>query len=525
MKIDNAITTNVDEVVSNDNYKQKTIFNPNQKTEWRIYSEKGCSIVFAVLDGKPYRIKQEDSKIHAFLPTEDNTGLGVIINADFSTDPSRRHLIFDDITDDAIKKICALYHSILKKYIVGNDEESKFIINALMPYFDIRLVDFTNNAYHRRFSLYLKEFSTYLLSIKLPPPWMNTSDYSKINTENVNYDCFSIAGFESFLKYFGCKTDDIGEILNKTKGSNVSIVGNAEIASYCIKQSLMNVDVSCFTQCDLFSSDNKLYSLRYINENSLKIDLHYLRMLYDNGVDERDLKIYFKKYSFDNILNIQFLETETEAKNDKAILKPIKIDENVTVNSSCNNQSIIEAEKKWFKDTGKVQESKSRGNDNKNWFESIEKSCVKSHNSSDNDSNSLHIVKTVETSVTPYKKWRSAEENALNVLNSNGFKLKDVSNNNVGYDLEGLDPNGNDIFIEVKSINYKGQSFRVTNNEFAVAQQKQEFYYILLFLQKEEYVDLIWIKNPIKNLMMNRQCVQWVWVCNEYNYESIRVMV
>ena len=46
---------------------------------------------------------------------------------------------------------------------------------------------------------------------------------------------------------------------------------------------------------------------------------------------------------------------------------------------------------------------------------------------------------------------------------------------------------------------------------------------VLLFLQKQEYVELGWIRNPIKNLTMNRQCVQWIWVCDEYNYEPLRV--
>ena len=38
---------------------------------------------------------------------------------------------------------------------------------------------------------------------------------------------------------------------------------------------------------------------------------------------------------------------------------------------------------------------------------------------------------------------------------------------------------------------------------------------------KEEKVDAL-IKNPIETLNLNRQCVQWVWECSEYSFNSIR---
>ena len=120
------------------------------------------------------------------------------------------------------------------------------------------------------------------------------------------------------------------------------------------------------------------------------------------------------------------------------------------------------------------------------------------------------------------QKWRSAEENALAALNENGFNLNDVSTQNVGYDLYGTDPNGNDIYIEVKSIEYAGQKFRMTNNEFAAAQYYQDKYYIAIVRQAKEALEISLVKNPIRNLNMNRQCVQWVWECTEYEYKPMK---
>ena len=123
------------------------------------------------------------------------------------------------------------------------------------------------------------------------------------------------------------------------------------------------------------------------------------------------------------------------------------------------------------------------------------------------------------------KKWRSVEENTLAVLNLNGFRLTDVSAQNLGYDLEGIDPNGDDIYIEVKSLEWQGQKFRMTNNEFAVAQIKKNKYYLALVIQNKETIEIGLVRNPIDSLKLTRQCVQWVWECSEYEFCPIRFKI
>ena len=142
-------------------------------------------------------------------------------------------------------------------------------------------------------------------------------------------------------------------------------------------------------------------------------------------------------------------------------------------------------------------------NDEEHWFNSIA-----------NTTSKPNILNST-------RKWRSAEENALSVLNSNGFDLQDVSTQNLGYDLEGIDPNKNHIYIEVKSLDYVGQKFKITNNEYAVAQYKQEQYYLALLIQSGEEIQIGFIKNPIESLSLSRQCVQWIWECPTYNFEPL----
>ena len=72
------------------------------------------------------------------------------------------------------------------------------------------------------------------------------------------------------------------------------------------------------------------------------------------------------------------------------------------------------------------------------------------------------------------------------MLNNNGFKLSDVSKQNLGYDLTGIDTKGKEVFIEVKSLDFAGQKFRLTNNEYAVAQYKKENYYVALIISNTD---------------------------------------
>ena len=110
----------------------------------------------------------------------------------------------------------------------------------------------------------------------------------------------------------------------------------------------------------------------------------------------------------------------------------------------------------------------------------------------------------------------------MSVLNANGFRLKDVSKQNLGFDLEGSAPDGKNIYIEVKSIDYVGQKFRMTNNEFAAAQYKPNNYYIALVYQNKDFLEISLIKDPVNRLNMTRQVVQWVWECSDYEYKPMK---
>jgi hypothetical protein len=104
------------------------------------------------------------------------------------------------------------------------------------------------------------------------------------------------------------------------------------------------------------------------------------------------------------------------------------------------------------------------------------------------------------------------------LLTELGWQVSDVSRQNVGYDIEGLSPEGQKYFFEVKSINYPNEPFILTSNEEAVAREKCDAYVIALVHQSKETIEIAFIRDPANHLKLIRQCRQWVWECSEYDF-------
>jgi hypothetical protein len=81
---------------------------------------------------------------------------------------------------------------------------------------------------------------------------------------------------------------------------------------------------------------------------------------------------------------------------------------------------------------------------------------------------------------TSLRRWRSAEQQVLSLLELQGWDAEDVSRQNVGYDIEVRTPEGEQFFVEVKSIRNPSEPFILTSNEEAVARIKGDAYQLAL---------------------------------------------
>lgn len=504
----NKITININEMMvtnvlsspqSESEQRNLKIVSANKSSEWLVYSDKEYGMAFKKEEGTIVRLSHDDAKIYAFLPTEDCSELGVIINADFSTDPSRRYLIYDDVTKKSIENISVLYAKIFLKNLSSDTEEAKSIIKAMLPYFDIRLIHLTNNIFAKSLASALHSaISSSISRTKLSPKWLNYNDYTILGTDAYSKQVagwiYDLPGVTSLLKYFGCKEDDEVAILHKIKSTEISLKGYAQIVSHCIKSVLLNINIENFILEPIFISGSRRVSLYDIDKNHCKIDDCFLELLYECGVSYEEFRIFLKKMSLTTILDNQFKPKE--------------------YGFQCNvdNQNIA------ISDIENVMiENKSKGEHKHN---KVQSSNIRELYYAINSGNAISCN---STPIIDIKKWRTAEGNVLQVLNNNGFSLKDVSKQNLGCDLTGIDPMGNEVFIEVKSLDYAGQKFRLTNNEYALAQYKRDYYYIALVISNIDSLEISLIKNPIETLNLYRQCTQWIWECSDYEYSPIRI--
>lgn len=101
------------------------IISEDRRSDWRIHSFERCDIAFSLLDGKPVPLNQSSALVHAFLPTLEQTGLGVRINADFSPDPSRTRIVFDNFTNECVSSaaeaIAQLFVEAIQKKPIDRD--------------------------------------------------------------------------------------------------------------------------------------------------------------------------------------------------------------------------------------------------------------------------------------------------------------------------------------------------------------------------------------------------------------------
>lgn len=114
-------------------------------------------------------------------------------------------------------------------------------------------------------------------------------------------------------------------------------------------------------------------------------------------------------------------------------------------------------------------------------------------------------------------RWRAAEVAAMEYLNSRGWKLTDVSRQNVGYDLEGTTPDGHSVHLEVKKVEGKDSRFALTNNELSVMIAASGRYILALVIGDGNNAQLA-LLDPLKDQVpRERVCRRWEWEYTDWS--------
>lgn len=470
-----------------------------ENTMWRLYKSAKCMIAFRcdMISGNIEKIDVKNALVSSFLPTEELTGMGFLVNGDFATDPSRRHIILNDDSLEVINCIAKSIVSIINEIVSNYSEDNKFLLNAIIPFSDPKLLQYKKSSFEKCLIEKIREYGFSVFSkLSLSPKWLNIKDFdnlahqSSITTIDRRY--YEVDGALTFLKYLGANEVSLLSICNMDI-STISDNGCAQIIKHIIQSSIPTYQISKkeYVKLNVIVYKNKRYSFDNL-ASGIEVDTDFIDILSNNGILNSDLKYFLKKNASIEFYNrtCQYIDRDNNnsvSKNEALV--------SITPSDDQKDLSIIYP-------TTSVADINIAVN---NWLKTAKQ-----------NRKAQSVVNT---------RWRSSEVQAREVLNSIGFQLDDVSKQNIGFDLEGLDPNGNNVMIEVKSIKNSSDKIEMTNNEVALAQEQKGNYYLAIIKLLGDGVELMLVADPIHNLNLIRQAVQWKWVCDKYEYEPIKFTV
>jgi len=435
--------------------------------EWVIESSENNTIdkiAFKKVNGTIVPALPAESVIHSFTPTHEFAGAYIKINGDYTTDPSRKTVDWDDLSKESFHNSVSILIDSISSILNGDLTKKGFF----SPFVNIQ-----SSESSRFKSLLFKAIETGLQkseiltkhntiekfsAIRLKPEWLNYEDYENLCFNSiVSIPKTLISTYPelfSFLSLINVKVLSLEEVIQQVNSANISVMGSAQIYEKIIKQFRYDLDsdkIERLKTLKIFPSKNGFVKTDAINKaEEINVDF---RAYLNNNTDLSDIELFYKKLD-------------------------IKPEEQST--------NIIIAE-----------------NDESSFAQK----------------NDVVIVKTFKYEPA-IKKWRSAEQNATEYMKSVStvLSVRDVTQANLGYDLEVMLLTGKRIYIEIKSVASFSEPFKISNNEYTSAHSYGKDYLIALVINNEPF-QIRFVPDPIKTLSFEKKCERWSWFCEQYGTE------
>jgi hypothetical protein len=466
-----------------DHCRRIEIVSDDRRSAWQVHSYGKCDIAFSLADGKPVPLNSSSALVHAFLPTLEQTGLGVRINADFSTDPSRTRIVFDDFTGECVTSaadaVATLLRDALQKMPMDSD-----VAMCLVPTFDLATLPFQKRTFRTEFVARVRErLSDLKDDFLVPPQWLNSND-SAIAANAAGKAMIVSESRENgllvFLRYLGVQPLSFDTVLEATKHQTFSEKGCTETAAFAVRNANVGANAKNAAATAIWMGvDGSAKSLKALAQNGAALSDGFIRQLNSAGVSNNDL-LQFVCNAVGDAAN-RVLPNMAIADTSIEVQQPLVITSTPAIPSL--NQMAA--------------------------FDPLLPGST-------NVSQSPYMQQPeLETKFLPA--WRGAEQYVAQILQSHGYEVEDRSRQNLGYDIYAAKENRK-YYLEVKLLDYTGQPFVITPNEEAVARECKERYALALVLRGKEGVHIQFIHDPVARLKFVRQCRQWVWECSEYEF-------
>lgn len=424
-------------------------------------------IAFALQDETIVPASPDQSVIHAFMPTTEFAGALLKMNGDFSTDPTRKAVNLDEASrrsfEQCVEAICKLLQTavsrnrlrgIFSPFVLTSPIEGRF--RKLLRESLLRVLGRSNWKIAGR--------NTNPIDIRLRPDWLSYADYVCLcqATPHIPQKTLSLhPQLPEFLRWLGARPFSLEEVLALMVHTELSPLGCAQVLCRAAKQ----------------------YRFDLTEERLTRLANSPLLATVAGRLPPSDYKGERLLSEFEG-----YLIQQQESEDIRYLSRRLKLPDGLlgAPVSTAQNSPMVQPN----------AQSHSASADGK----------------AGNKSSSL--FKTPPA----IKAWRSAEQNALAwfaALND-VIAANDVSQANVGYDIEVIKRDGQRAYVEVKSVSRFGDAFRLTNNEHATAYQLGPSYLLALVVNGSDQFHIRFVRDPVRALKLEKRCEQWSWYSDNY---------
>lgn len=446
--------------------------NGNKSEQWLVVGDNQTKLAFKYEMEKIVPCCEEEAVYHCYLPTLDKVVYPFKINSDFSTDPSRKHLTINDISIDSLqqsaKSIFDLIVTVLNR-TRGNTYSNLLTILSHRTSFSK-----INSILSDSFKQYVTSKSWLKINngkninpseYKILPEWLEESEknFIRVNSKHIQAQSLAVGVYKNTLQ--------VDSFLQQYSQSKYTIEDFIEVMK----------DIALITNLN--------------PQTQGKIIANIIK----TGKSEQ--YISGKDYLFDDIM----MSSDGEAHSISEIAKNTKLKLNEPLKSAIS-QYASKADIEWFCKKTNIKEK------------TIINESLMNAETFGSELKKISVSKKLSIS-----KWRSAEQQCVELEKNFGNTSTDVSKQNVGYDVESIGKDGSKRYIEVKSLSSIGSPFSMTNNEYTAAHQYGDAYYLCLLVQTDKKLSAIYIQNPLNSLKLEKRIRQWEWYCESYEGEELSI--
>ena len=446
------------------------------KNKWAMLA--GSSIVLAIENGQLAKTNSDDSCFYCFLPTYDKVLFPIKANADFSTDPSRKHIILDD-------RSCLALDSIGKQL-------SKIVYQALatpIRFFQNTLEILSESLSFSQINIYLKEkFDSEVLNGKI-----ELGNGEKVPIKE--YKIFTSDFDNSIVAYLRKESAYV-----KAHGMSDEVYRNIN----CVDTFISHYSDSFFECTDIIAVLSDILFVQKTNEyiysyllGKIIIGWYHERMIHSRYLNAKGICLK----TSNGVLPVW--------QSDCANIRRV-------IDCNENNMQITESMLQSFVENLNVPYVLKEN--------ALSELIKKDSNGYSFQSNSKSNVSGVERTDKPViHEWDSPEEICCAIERFYGNNPQNVSWMNSGYAIESTAPDGTIRYIAVKSVNKADYTFCLTNDEYNAAYIYGVQYYICIVCKENGNTKAVYIKDPINTVHFEKQIREWEWFCEKYQGVEIKL--